>query len=871
MSTIKIHGNDVEVRDDSDAIRKLIESSIEENRRNGKAPLDGIELDFPRTNGDGDFRREFRFAYYGSQIFRDALKEQIRTPKVDHAQALNFFYKNCVILTDGLVSDYKSFKNGDPIQYNRAQLEEIRSVENSISRPIYGKSLSSLFEKDLSGEAWMTRAAIIGETYLYVDEFKGKSISKGYLLNSQVLAEIFSKNDSWLNQNAAYLASQSDMSRLDDKLKDKVVDYLYNIDFKQGSEFVNTTDVKNLSLNSFAKRENLTIEDAEKFCGYILYNRDRPNADPKQASARETYTFLKDKKIHSKLYGQLAVLGVSEWIEKNPLSKDVDYYERLVSRGYDEKVSSEDLLQGYKDNPEALKKLGMSMPRFVAEAVTDDPIFANDPDVKYVIQSKVLYLSDETLTKSLEEIADKGLSAGYAAESVVAMAQRHLDFEKENIESKRRRCQEDLEQCQKVEEAQKTYNELDSFYEEYREKFNSLKSPRNKEGVENIEFYSVMQAAMDKAHGKEVKPFSYEEDKVGFWQGLKMGKAKKESKNEDIDTKIKLCEDANKIVEEFSQRFKEPALADVNTPSELRIKIDKAYQDKNGYYPNREWIQKTIETKIEPFDKMSALCKKAGEKIGYEVSIAREAQTSSGITSIETNANVDVLAQKAQLRQNNSEMSVQDLYAKTRDIYNQEKYHETPLKEKEPKSEPVKAEPAKEAEVKAPEPEIKTPEVKTVEEKAPEVKVEQPKEEVKAPEPVKEPEAKPAVKAPEEKKVYPLPENLSSKNESVQKAIDMVKSGQYKTAEEMTADKENFGKLPKYAQQAAKMLYASAHNSTEWDTQAKKDKYAKFVVQKAEKTALDIKRGLVKTSTSIVKKTTVSKEAMMNRAAAQSR
>ena len=268
---------------------------------------------------------------------------------------------------------------------------------------------------------------------------------------------------------------------------------------------------------------------------------------------------------------------------------------------------------------------------------------------------------------------------------------------------------------------------------------------------------------------------------------------------------------------------------------------------------------------------MSALCKKAGEKIGYEVSIAREAQTSSGITSIETNANVDVLAQKAQLRQNNSEMSVQDLYAKTRDIYNQEKYHETPLKEKEPKSEPVKAEPPKEAEVKAPEPEIKTPEVKTVEEKAPEVKVEQPKEEVKAPEPVKEPEAKPAVKAPEEKKVYPLPENLSSKNESVQKAIDMVKSGQYKTAEEMTADKENFGKLPKYAQQAAKMLYASAHNSTEWDTQAKKDKYAKFVVQKAEKTALDIKRGLVKTSTSIVKKTTVSKEAMMNRAAAQSR
>lgn len=855
MSTIKIHGNDVEVRDDSGAIRKLIESSIEENRRNGKAPLDGIELDVPRTKGDGYFRSELRFAYFGSQIFKDALQEQIRTPKVDHAQALNFFYKNCVILTDGLVSDYKSFMDGDRIQYNREVLEEIRSVENSIySRNSVGDSFSRRLslEKDLSGEAWMTRAAIIGETYLRSHDFEGKTVSKEFLSDSQALTDIFSIKDYRLHQNAAYIASQSDMSRLDDKLKDKVVDYLYNIDFEQGSEFVNTTDVKNLSLNSFARRKNLTIEDAEKFCGYAY-----DNSDPKQASARETYTFLKDKKIHSKLYGELALLTVAEYQDKK-----ID--------GYLRDVSKEDLLQGYKDNPEALKKLGMSMPGLVAEAVKDDPIFANDSDIKYIIQSKV-HLSGETLTKSLAEIADKGLSAGYAAESVVAKAQRHLDFEKENIESKRRRCQEDLERCQKVEEAQKTYNELDSFYEEYREKFNTLKSPRNREGVKDIGFDSIMQAAMDKAHGKEVKPFSYEEDKVGFWQGLKMGKAKKESKNEDIDTKIKLCEDANKIVEEFSQRFKEPALADVNTPSELRIKIDKAYQDKNGYYPDRELIQRTIETEIEPFDKMSALCKKAGEKIGYEVSIAREAQTSSGITSIETNANVDVLAQKAQLRQNNSEMSVQDLYAKTRDIYNQEKYHETPLKEKEPKSEPVKAEPAKEAEVKAPEPEIKTPEVKTVEEKAPEVKVEQPKEEVKAPEPVKEPETKPAVKAPEEKKVYPLPENLSSKNESVQKAIDMVKSGQYKTAEEMTADKENFGKLPKYAQQAAKMLYASAHNSTEWDTQAKKDKYAKFVVQKAEKTALDIKRGLVKTSTSIVKKTTVSKEAMMNRAAAQSR
>lgn len=87
------------------------------------------------------------------------------------------------------------------------------------------------------------------------------------------------------------------------------------------------------------------------------------------------------------------------------------------------------------------------------------------------------------------------------------------------------------------------------------------------------------------------------------------------------------------------------------------------------------------------------------------------------------------------------------------------------------------------------------------------------------------------------KRLYPLPDDLKSKNPHVQKAIDLVRSDKYKTFDEMKADKENFGKLPKYAKDTARLLFASTHHSTEWDTERKKAVFAKRVVRYAEDSA----------------------------------
>lgn len=162
-------------------------------------------------------------------------------------------------------------------------------------------------------------------------------------------------------------------------------------------------------------------------------------------------------------------------------------------------------------------------------------------------------------------------------------------------------------------------------------------------------------------------------------------------------------------------------------------------------------------------------------------------------------------------------------------------------------------------ETKAPEPKTETkeeavkpaePKTETKEDTA---KPAEPKTETKeTPQPTAEPKTE--TKAAEGKAVYPLPKDLSSKDKAIQKAINMVKSGQYKTAEDMKADKENFGKLPEYAKKVANRLYAVANNGTEWDTQAKQDKKAKSVVKQAERLVVSAKRGVVEEKSTKAKK-----------------
>ena len=121
--------------------------------------------------------------------------------------------------------------------------------------------------------------------------------------------------------------------------------------------------------------------------------------------------------------------------------------------------------------------------------------------------------------------------------------------------------------------------------------------------------------------------------------------------------------------------------------------------------------------------------------------------------------------------------------------------------------------------------------------------IKKPEPPVNKPEPQDTPQPQKAAKLV--RKHYPLPADLKSKNPHIQKAIDLVRSEKYDSYEAMQADKENFAKLPQYAKDTAKVLFASSHNGTEWDTEKKKAAYAKSVVRQAEAC---VKAGLNKLS-----------------------
>ncbi len=210
----------------------------------------------------------------------------------------------------------------------------------------------------------------------------------------------------------------------------------------------------------------------------------------------------------------------------------------------------------------------------------------------------------------------------------------------------------------------------------------------------------------------------------------------------------------------------------------------KTYEDIKGHLNSG----KTTEYYEKMIAKLSALYQSACHTLIEQMEQAKTAYKTSGVQAIEQGSGIDVIAEKDKARAQNGNIGFRELYEKA-----------ALMTKKQP------------AEIIHDEQEVKP----------------------------KRQEIKPV------RKSYPLPADLKSKNPHIQKAIDLVRSEKYESFEAMQADKENFGKLPKYAKDTAKVLFASSHNGTGWDTEKKKAAYAKSVVRKAETC---VKAGLNKLS-----------------------
>lgn len=346
-----------------------------------------------------------------------------------------------------------------------------------------------------------------------------------------------------------------------------------------------------------------------------------------------------------------------------------------------------------------------------------------------------------------------------------------------------------------LEKLKAVHQELDAFRNEAIKRIGRIFSPEL-----NISAQSVVDAALAKAHGENYTPFRPEK-RVSILKGFIIGWKNRAVKNAAIKKQEQKCKAVNKLVDEFAERCKKSSV----------LHDYKNYADIKRYLNSGKTA--------DDYEKLSAkfltLYQNACKTLLKQTETARTAYKTSGLYNTENDVGIDVIAAKAEVREKNQKISVRELYEKSGLIA---------TKSPEKVKDVAAGLSVKEKQIAKEEQEVKE------------------EQDVKKEGNTNNKEVKNSVPA---KKLYPLPENLKSKNPHIQKAIDLVRSDKYATFEEMKADKENFGKLPRYARDTARMLFATSHHSTEWDTERKKAAYAKRVVLQAE---ASVKAGLNKLS-----------------------
>ncbi len=417
----------------------------------------------------------------------------------------------------------------------------------------------------------------------------------------------------------------------------------------------------------------------------------------------------------------------------------------------------------------------------------------------------------------LAEIAEKGLSAGVGAD--VYLAECKKIFDKQNI----------VESVKSVSEKILAYEnwrkEHKSLTDSYRE-LEDLKGMIDRTyGYDNrdlgIDQQAILKMVRDKASGKEVEEVKPKRERSSGFRRLFMGKSGRASEDKAIAEQQASCEAVNRFVAEFAASYKDKLdlLNKYDTGREIWDACsEKAKEVKN--HENNEIRFGVSNEDREMLDTNQSLLEaynQAVAKVEYQIDVAERAHETSGVKGIEANTGFDALAVKEQLRRENEGMSVQDIYRKVDEIRAQGNYS-SPVSESAPYAEEdKKGDNSKNNEPKA----ILKEEVKTAE---PANTGLAGKENVGADK-----------STPKEKAKFSYPENLSSKDPCIQKAIDLVKAGNYESLDALRADKESFAKMPRHVKQLAGMIYCAVNNPNSYSTQNNINNFCKAMVRKAEK------------------------------------
>ena len=213
----------------------------------------------------------------------------------------------------------------------------------------------------------------------------------------------------------------------------------------------------------------------------------------------------------------------------------------------------------------------------------------------------------------------------------------------------------------------------------------------------------ILKMAIDKAKGKDVKKLECTDKPTNGLNKLFMSKDKKEKEQKNIKAKEEACNIINQFVESLSSKLKNTETKfEANNPTKLlegcsidtvkkQWSEDYEYiQDNRSTVEHSKWTEKDARKLVEEFEKMETAQKSAQTKLDHQVTITKTARETSGVKDIETKTGFDAMEIKAQLRAENPNMPVRDLYASMKEIRDKGEYS-AEIKIKTPKDDKVKA------------------------------------------------------------------------------------------------------------------------------------------------------------------------------------
>jgi len=636
MSYISIkdaNGNNVEIKTAEDLLslnegrlgiikyRDAMLEKIRENEAQNKAPFD--DIDFPDCT-----QRNFGWNYSlfiedegnGSE-FQKAMTRQIE--KYDSSKLEKF-----VLAQDIPPAWPTGMEKGLLQAFSREQQEKSLDAVIAASRYVYQHPKERYMHLE-----WF------GPDYIKERIKRGDTLSKKSVQHLSVLLESTDRNHQLSDSTIRALAPalmETDISGLDDKSKQKIEDLILQKTGMDKTTYLSKSKACNLSIESFLEKPNLTLEDAKEFVknrGISAYDlcKKAPKENESAASVR----------------GQLAV-------------------EEIAKNGYDyTKFHDEDVVRGYKDNPEALKAFGANVDNSLLNLVAKEETIKNNPDFKFLIEAQ--RLTDGNISsaeKSLKEIAEKGLNAGFGADFITSKVGAFLDA---RSVGRKELLKEHEEGLQKEARAQQIKDE----YETYNAIKNSLEAVCANDSKDYVSADEVLRLALEKRAGKDVKPFVCEDMPTKGVKGLFMKKSAKEAEAQNIVRKKQAYAAANKFIEDFAQKYKnEPLVEKFDSYDKLKEEWRKAYSAQDSLEGQYKYYGKPAnEERIAFYEKIEGLYQaaqgKIQEQMHAEVGLRQTARETSGVKDAQNGVGVDILALKEKIRKNvpeGKDMSVKGLY-----------------------------------------------------------------------------------------------------------------------------------------------------------------------------------------------------------------